>query len=149
MNKKGHFFHGVILLLFVVVSFLPVSLATAFTEPKMTVEWKYGIFGSGIGLSGISLYDLEGDGRLEIIAGGSEGTFGADNFWYILKKRGSSYRQVWISAIYTSSISRIVVGDINNDSVPEIYVCLSNGTIHVYNGQLEDTNRQNFRGSCR
>jgi hypothetical protein len=134
MKNKKQFFHGVLFAFFAVVLVLPVSGAGACAVPKMKVQWQNGIFGSGIGLSGISLYDLDRDDKLEIIAGGSESTFGSDNFWYILKKHGASYSQIWISRTYPS-ISRIVVGDINDDSVPEIYVCTADGSIYVYNGR--------------
>jgi hypothetical protein len=105
---------------------------------SLTLEqnWKTGIFGSGIGSSGIVTEDIDNDNILEIICGGSTGTFGEDNFWYILEysSPNNEYNMKWISDLYTEGISNIATFDVNNDGVYNIYVGFSSGNLRIYDG---------------
>jgi hypothetical protein len=105
---------------------------------SLTLEqnWKTGIFGSGIGSSGIVTEDINNDNIMEIICGGSTGTFGEDNFWYILEYSSltNEYNMKWISDLYTEGISNIAAFDVNNDGVYNIYVGFSSGNLRVYDG---------------
>lgn len=102
----------------------------------LQLEWKYGLYGSGIGLSRISVFDIDNDSTLEIIAGGSSGGgFGADDFWYVVKQTGpDTYDQIWLSDLYPASIRRIAVADVDANGIGEIYVGLANGEVYVYDG---------------
>src|SRR5687768_6525951 len=62
--------------------------ASPFLPPSgVTARWGYAGFGSGIGLSNIVLSD--GD----IITGGSILTFGANDYFYVLRPAGATYEQ--------------------------------------------------------
>ena len=105
-------------------------------SPLLKEAWRTGIFGSGIGKSGIVADDIDNDGVKEIIAGGSTSTFGSDNFWYILEYSASEnkYNMVWISNIYPSGISSIAAFDTDDNGIFEIFVGLADGDIVVYDG---------------
>ena len=51
------------------------------------MEWQYGAYGGVIGLSGISVSDIDGDGTPEMVMQGGY------NFWYIVKLGISSNRE--------------------------------------------------------
>jgi hypothetical protein len=105
---------------------------------SLTLEqnWKTGIFGSGIGLSGIITDDINNDNSLEIICDGFTGTFGGGSFWYILKysETTQEYDMIWISNLYPQGISNITVFDIDGDGIYNIYIGFSDGHLGVYNG---------------
>ncbi|MCB0165329.1 MAG: PQQ-like beta-propeller repeat protein [Anaerolineae bacterium] len=126
------------------------TLVTGSDPSLLDLEWKYGLFGSGIGLSRMSVFDIDNDDSLEMIMGGSAGGgFGADDFWYVVEHTGSDqYDQVWSSEQYGASIARIAVADTDHNQIGEIYVGLSNGTIYVYDGlTLEETGSFSAAGS--
>ena len=99
-------------------------------------DWKTGIFGNGIGLSGIITCDIDDDNTVEIICGGSTGTFGENNFWYVMEYSAMTqeYSMNWISQLYTQGISNIAAFDVDNDGIYIIYVGFSNGDLRLYDG---------------
>jgi hypothetical protein len=99
-------------------------------------DWKFGIFGSGIGKSRFVTADIDGDGAVEIVCGGSTTTFGLDDFWYVLEYSPGSgeYRMQWISDLYPGGISHIAAFDTDGSGTFDIFIGLSNGDIHVYDG---------------
>ncbi|MFQ5560770.1 MAG: FG-GAP-like repeat-containing protein, partial [Nitrospinota bacterium] len=101
----------------------------------LSLEWAHGILGTRIGLSGLSLVDINGDQTKEIIsAGGDE--FGGNVFWYILSPEANgTFSQVWRSARYPAVIKKIEAVDVNRDGEVEILVGLENGVIHFYKGK--------------
>jgi hypothetical protein len=123
------------------------------SDPSLLeLEWKYGLYGSGIGLSRISVFDIDGDSTLEMIMGGSSGGgFGPDDFWYVVKRIGpDTYDQVWVSDLYSASINRIAVADVDVSGIGEIYVGLSNRNVHVYDGlTLEEISSFTADGTIR
>jgi FG-GAP-like repeat len=112
------------------------KLSEGISSSLLNEDWRMGIFGSGIGKSGIMANDIDNDGVTEIIAGGSTSTFGSDNFWYILEYSSlkNKYNMVWVSNIYSSGISNIAVFDTDNNGVFEVFVGLADGDIAVYDG---------------
>ncbi len=110
--------------------------SSASSSLNISSEWMFGLYGSGIGATGLIIQDLNGDGKLEIVAGAnSYGDFGSDNFWYVLRQSGTnSYNQVWASGKFTSAIKRIAAADVNNDGTAEIFVGLADASVHVYRG---------------
>jgi hypothetical protein len=102
-------------------------------------NWQVGVYGSGIGATGLITADIDKDGITEIIAGGSTSTFGASNFWYILKYSPTSktYTRQWTSDFYTQGVSKIAAFDLDNDGIYSIFVGLANGDIHIYDGATQ------------
>lgn len=125
---------------FFIVTFLlsilfSISMVLESHASLLEQEWKYGIYGTGIGETGISVFDIDNDGTLEMVMGGSTKLFGSDNFWYVVKQSGpDTYEQVWLSDQYSADVNRIAVADVDDDGIGEIYVGLSDGTVHVYDG---------------
>jgi hypothetical protein len=97
--------------------------------------WQFGIFGSNIGKAGLLTADLDGDGVPEIIASASNGGFGDNVFWYVVRKNASgAYEQVWRSENYGVTIVRLLLADLNGDGKNDVVVALSDGTIRCYDG---------------
>jgi hypothetical protein len=112
----------------------PESYSGIDTSGMLVQEWQTGIWGSGIGLSGLSVLDLDDDGQAEIVAGGGIG-FGQNTFWRIssFNSSTSKYSFEWMSRDYSpTTIQRIVVGDPEQSGNYRIFVWLGNGTIEVY-----------------
>lgn len=107
-------------------------------------NWEAGIFGSGIGQSGIITADIDNDGQVEIVLGGSTTTFGANNFWYVLEKDSGSntYSMRWLSDFYAKqAISHLNAFDIEDDGIYTIFAGLSKGQLRLYDGvTLEEIN---------
>ncbi|MEW6441674.1 MAG: VCBS repeat-containing protein [bacterium] len=114
------------------------SIATA--AEMFRQDWKYAVFGSGIGLSGLITEDIDDDGQVEIVCGGSFSTFGANDFWYVLDyvPATTEYRMTWISTPYPDGISSLAAFDYNGDGKQEIFVGLENGEVYVHNGQTKE-----------
>jgi len=113
-----------------------INLANLSSPLLVKESWKVGVFGSGIGASGIITADIDNDGVVEIVAAGSASTFGSGNFWYILEKSSTSqeYTQQWISSQESAGISKIAAFDPDQDGIYSIFVGLANGEIHIYDG---------------
>jgi len=98
-------------------------------------EWQYSVWGNGIGLSGITTFDIDGDDKVEMIMGGSGTIFGKNTFWYVVKETTPQmYEKVWISDEYSVPINRIAVADTDADGIGEIFVGMDDGTVKIYNG---------------
>ncbi len=106
-------------------------------------DWKTGIWGTGIGASGLTAFDVDGDGQQEIVLGGGYG-FDENRFWYILSYSAAAgtYQQEYLSQEYPSYIRRIVVADVAGAGQYTVYVALSSGQVYVYDAgtrELLDT----------
>ncbi len=95
-------------------------------------DWKYSIMGTSIGRNSMNSFDLDKDGKVEVLC--SALSNGA-SFWYILKfdPINNIYQQIWTSDMYTASITRIKVYDIDNDGNYEIIIGFGNGRFQILN----------------
>ncbi len=112
------------------------ATAGAPADPELlNLRWKYGIFGTNIGDTGLSALDIDNDGTVEIVVGASTEGFAANNFWYILRENTSGqYDQIWSSSPLAASIRRIIPADMDGNDLFEIYIALENGTILIFDG---------------
>ena len=101
---------------------------------NVTLEWSRAVLGTGIGNTGLSIVDLDGDGKGEIVAAASQGTFGPNVYWYILSGQGSGYGQVWASLPYPSSITALRTADADGDGDIDIVVATGNRVL-TYDGR--------------
>jgi hypothetical protein len=110
-------------------------------DPLLNLRKRFGIFGSSIGRSGIVVGDVDINGRMDIIIGGSTGTYNRNDFWQLLEfdPATSSYIQKWQSRFYQSPISRIALFDLDNDGYPSIFICQKNGNIEIIDPQTMET----------
>jgi uncharacterized repeat protein (TIGR01451 family) len=100
--------------------------------------WRHGIWGSGIGASGMIPQDLDNDGSLELILTGGW-LYTRNYFWYIVSYLPAEqrYEQIWMSRMYggrdgDTYINRVLTADANQDGRLEIYVAISNGELEIY-----------------
>jgi hypothetical protein len=101
--------------------------------PPYALQWHRSTFGIGIGVAGLAIEDLDGDGEAEIVASTSAAGYGSATFWYILSYRNGSYVHVWTSTPYPQDIGSLRVVNVDADPVPEIVVG-AGGTLYVYDG---------------
>lgn len=125
-------------------------LASERSELNIQQTWKTGTLGTGIGLSGLITTDIDPDGLLEVVAGGSTSTFGANNFWYVLKPTASGgYAPAWVSNLYSSNISKITALDPDDDGLSSIFLGLGDGSVAIYDGiTLQQTHLLSPTGSA-
>jgi hypothetical protein len=121
----------------------PAPRACSSPSPLLELEWKKGVFGSGIGKSNICLADVDGDATPEIIVGGCSTIFGADDFWHVVHYDAASngYQDAWVSDYYPETISRMVIADPDLDGSTEIVLGLGNGSVQIFDAsrlELED-----------
>lgn len=136
--------------IFLLISILLLILGNNTVQSlSLEEDWRKGIFGSGIGKSGIITADIDNDGIIEIVCGGSTTTFGSDDFWYILEYSTVSqeYNMEWIGDLCLEGISNIAAFDVDNDDTLEIFVGLVNAGIRIYDGStLEEIGRIDLPG---
>lgn len=113
------------------------SLLRAPADTFSLVEfWKMGVFGNGIGISGIVASDIDDDGAVEIVLSGATVTFSIDDFWHVLEYSSATlnYEMVWVSELHTVGISSIAAFDTDNDSIQYVFVGFADGDVRVYDG---------------
>ena len=97
---------------------LPAAPLTAQPLTDFHLQWVWTVSGSGIGVGGLEIVDLFGDGHAEILATSSASSEGG--YWYTQQHDGSELRQtfsslpredglVGVAAARESGVSRIVV----------------------------------------
>jgi hypothetical protein len=97
----------------------------------VTARWGYAGFGSGIGLSNIVLSDGE------IITGGSILTFGANDYFYVLRPAGNGYEQVFVSRQFPALVA-LGVADVVGDARKEIVVVQENGNVALFDQRTRE-----------
>ena len=97
--------------------------------------WQYAIFGSAIGASNIVIAPAANGVAPEIVIGGnSSNHFGGDDFWQVLRRNAATgnYDQIFVSPLYTSTVKRILLGNVTGDTSLELAVMLANGRVYLY-----------------
>jgi hypothetical protein len=112
------------------------SIASAWPL-DVRLEFRVATFGTSIGEAGLHAVDLDGDGAPEIVATASGGGFGPAQFWDVLSRRASGYRQSWVSSEFPQSIESLAVGPVDTDPAPEILVGTGN-KVNVYDGATRE-----------
>ena len=98
------------------------------------VEWHRPTFGVGIGASGFNPADLDGDGTLELVAGGGPRAFAQNDFWSVMRWNGSEMEQVWASLQYPDYLRDLQTYDLDGDGDDEVIAAIDTGDILIYDG---------------
>jgi uncharacterized repeat protein (TIGR01451 family) len=99
----------------------------------VTEEWRFHVFGDGMGLTGLHVVDLDADGDREIVAAAASGYYEL-RYWYIASRRpDGSYEQDWSSDEYPDPITSLAVAQVDGDAALEV-VLGSGGQVLVYDG---------------
>lgn len=123
----------------------PPALTTTMSQPVVNAAesggiietWRTGVMGSGLGLAGIVVADIDGDGTTEVLSAGTTYTFGIDQFWYVLKyqENNQAYQMNWTSAPEDSGIWVLTAIDVNPESAGElVFLGLGSGDVRVISG---------------
>ncbi|MCP3980855.1 MAG: hypothetical protein GY716_16255 [bacterium] len=110
---------------------LPTTSGT--NELGVSLEWARATFGTGIGHTGLPASDLDGDGTFEIVAGASGGGFGANSYWYVIKKGASGYSHDHVGEGGTT-IQAVRVANVDGQAGDEILIARGS-QIEVYDGR--------------
>lgn len=115
-----------------------VGAASAGTAPaSLDYRGGYSELGSMLGVAGLAVGDLDGDGHKEIIVSGTTLTFGGPGILSVLRSDASSadgYRQVAFTEPYDAEITAATVLDLHGDGSQETLVGLGDGNVHIFKG---------------
>ncbi len=107
-------------------------------EPPFSLDadWRFGVMGSAIGQAGFITADIDRDGVVEIVCGGSTGTFGSDDFWYIQEYQSATheYKMTWVSDPPPAPITSMAAFDIGGAGIYRIFLGFTDGDVRVYDG---------------
>jgi len=112
---------------------IAVSAATG----DIVETWRTGVMGNGLGLAGIVVADIDGDGSMEVLSAGDISTFGANQFWYELEYQASTqdYQMNWISAPEDAGIRVLTAIDVDPGSAGgSVFLGLGSGDVRVISG---------------
>lgn len=100
----------------------------------------FSIMGSRIGRNSMNSVDIDNDGTKEIICSASTGTWGSNDYWYIMRYNAldAIYNQIWVSPDQSKNITNIEVVDFNNDYNYKILVSYNDGSIDIYDGKTRE-----------
>lgn len=120
---------------------LSAALPAQVTPPSSAALRGFGLLGSGIGASRISI--LHTGGAVEIATSASPySTFGPGTFWFTLRfdPADGSYQQTFVSpSYYPRGIVRTLVADVTGNADEEVIVGLDDGTLIVADGATKAT----------
>ena len=110
-------------------------------SPQFNEIWRRMSYGSGIGLSGLVTGDIDSDGTLEIIAGGSSNGFGRNDYWNVIEfdPNSKKYEIVWSSRDYSDLIGfegiTAITGTATSSGSYQIIIGLASGNVEVIDGK--------------
>lgn len=108
------------------------------------LTWQYGVMGTNIGIAGLHAANLGDDNHTEIIAAASNGDFGPNTMWYVLRKTEAGYENLFRSPASDVPIVRLQLGQLNGDATPDIVVVYADGRVCIYDGRnFEEMARYN------
>ena len=93
---------------------------------RLYLEWYGSVMGYAIGLGGLEVADLDGDGRNEIVV-----VSDVDN-WKVLAREGSGYDQIWASLPAASGIDALRVVSVGGEAF--IILGYGDGTLELVAG---------------
>lgn len=112
---------------------LGLDLLGGCEEDVAKAAWKYYIFGTGIGASGLAVSAVGGVPEIVTTCGGSG--FGGNRYWMILRRDQATgeYQQQWVSPVYTTSgVARLEVGDLEGNGEPRVVIATSSGEVEIW-----------------
>lgn len=97
--------------------------------------WRTGVMGNALGVAGVIVADIDGDGKTEVLSTGSTSTFGNNKFWYELGYHNATqeYQMNWISSPEDSGISVLTTIDVGTEG-ELILLGLGSGDVRVLSG---------------
>jgi hypothetical protein len=107
----------------------------------LALEWRRGTFGTGIGVAGLEVADIDRDGSSEIVASASPGGFGQNRFWYVLRKTPLGYEQSWVSTLEPYTVTDLIVAQVDGDPALEVLVA-TGSRIRIYDGATKALERE-------
>lgn len=109
------------------------------SQLQVRKEWERAILGANIGVAGLEVADLDGDGVNELIASASEEVSAANRYCYVLAYNPSisDYEMAWVSPYFRAGIDAVRVCDINGDGSNDVVIG-SGGEIRVFDGTTHD-----------
>lgn len=121
------------------------SLSPVAGSTELALNWLWAPAGQSIGVSGMYLEDLDGDGRLELVAAAIQQKSFLEPlpsdpllyYWYVLAWDGNDYRPIWMSPPLAEPINAMAVAQIDSDPAMEVLVG-SNNTVSIYDGATHE-----------
>jgi uncharacterized repeat protein (TIGR01451 family) len=106
---------------------------------SVTEEWRFAVFGAGIGVTGLQIADLDGNGDGEIVAAGGY-HYSGPALWFVASPRpDGTIEHVWSSEEYPGDVTSVAVAQTDGDAALEVLIG-SAGRLFAYDGashQLE------------
>jgi len=103
-------------------------------SPPIRLEWRLTGYGSGIGLGGMYVVDLDVDGDFEMVATASPKRGRSNDHWYVFDHDGVDYSRPYVSLPMEESIVGLRPAQLDADGTPlEIVVALSE-RLQIYDG---------------
>ena len=111
------------------------SIATGVAPGGVIETWRTGVMGNGLGVAGVIVADIDGDGTAEVISAGSTSIFGGDRFWYELEYQAATqdYQMSWISPPEDSGIRVLTTIDVGTEG-ELVLLGSGSGNVRVLSG---------------
>ena len=99
------------------------------------LEWRLTGYGSGIGLEGMQVADLDDDGDLEMVASASPKGGKPNDHWFVFDHDGIDYSRSYVSDTMGEPIVGLRAAQLDTEGTPlEIVLALAE-TLQVYDGR--------------
>ncbi len=118
------------------VYFLPFSLlfllSTTLSGQNLNLLWSRVEYGINLGSANLLCQDIDADGKQDIVFSGGE--YSAQHA-FVANYDGTTLNTKWASPMYLhTTISEIILANVDQDADTEIYLVLQDGTVDVYDG---------------